>query len=91
MERKFKILLTKKFVKQLSKIDPLHRAYIANWVKTNLEDCADPRRHGKALVGDRAGAWRYRVGDYRIIAEILDDQIVIHLMEVGHRKEVYKN
>ncbi|MBQ7169295.1 MAG: type II toxin-antitoxin system RelE/ParE family toxin [Synergistaceae bacterium] len=45
--------------------------------------------HGKALTGNWSGYWRYRVGDYRLIADIQDDKILILITEVGHRKEVY--
>lgn len=89
MEKKYKVLFTKKILKQLQKIDGLHREIIMNWIKKNLLDCTNPRIHGKALTGDFSGVWRYRVGDYRILAEIRDDEIVIILMETGHRKETY--
>lgn len=62
---------------------------IMNWIKKNLLDCTNPRIHGKALTGDFSGIWRYRVGDYRILAEIRDDEVVIILMETGHRREIY--
>ena len=43
-----------------------------------------PRAHGKALTGNLSGLWHYRVGDYRLIAEIRDDRLVILMLEVGH-------
>lgn len=49
----------------------------------------DPRLRGKALSGDRAGYWRWRFGDYRVIARIEDHQVVIVVVTVGHRREVY--
>ena len=48
-----------------------------------------PRRMGKALTGDFKGAWRYRLGDYRIIAEIHDDTLTILVITIGNRKNVY--
>ena len=50
----------------------------------------NPRRFGHALTGDREGLWRYRVGDYRIIAAIEDDRFVVLVVAVGHRREVYR-
>lgn len=58
--------------------------------RKNLEQCENPRQHGKALTGDKSGQWRYRIGDYRIISEILDEEIQILVLEVGHRKKIYE-
>lgn len=49
----------------------------------------DPRSRGKALTASMAGYWRYRVGDYRVIVEIQDAQLVIVAVAVGHRSVVY--
>jgi mRNA interferase RelE/StbE len=50
----------------------------------------DPRSRGKSLVGNLKGLWRYRVGDYRIICQIKNDQLIILVTDVDHRKHVYK-
>lgn len=50
----------------------------------------DPRSMGKALVGNLAGLWRYRVGDYRIVCDIEDDVLLVLVVDIAHRKEVYK-
>lgn len=50
----------------------------------------DPRSRGKALTGNLAGVWRYRVGDYRILCDINDGRLVILVVDVAHRREVYK-
>jgi len=55
-----------------------------------IVDCDDPRVHGKPLKGKLAGIWRYRVGDYRIFADIHDEILTIEIFEMGHRREVYK-
>ena len=49
----------------------------------------DPRSRGKALTGNLAGVWRYRVGDYRILCDINDGRLVILVVDVAHRREVY--
>ena len=76
--------------KQLRKMDSSVSKRIYDWVDEHLEGCENPRAFGKALTGNWAGYWRYRVGDYRIIADIQDDKIVIIITEVGHRGEIYK-
>lgn len=75
--------------KQLKKLDKSISELILRWVHKNLDGCLNPRQHGKVLTANHAGQWRYRVGDYRLIAEIHDEEIVILILSVGHRKEVY--
>jgi len=50
----------------------------------------NPRDRGKALAGAWVGYWRYRIGDYRVIAKIEDGRMVILVVALGHRREVYK-
>ena len=76
--------------KALRKLDPGIRAMVLRWIDKNLQGCSDPRAHGKALTGSLSGLWRYRVGDYRLIAEIKDDRLVILMLEVGHRSKIYQ-
>ena len=65
------------------------QARIVNWLETNLEGCENPRLHGKALQGTWEGHWRYRVGDYRIIAKIEDDRVVIFVVKIDKREDIY--
>ena len=87
---KYKILFDKKADKQLRKIDKTQQRIIVNWIIKNLENTNDPRVFGKALKGNLKDYWRYRVGDYRIIAEINDAEVKILIIEIGHRKDIYK-
>lgn len=50
----------------------------------------DPRQRGKALTGNRSGYWRYRIGDWRVVAEIREDELVIVAIGLGHRSEIYR-
>jgi mRNA interferase RelE/StbE len=75
--------------KELKKLDKHTLAFILGWVRKNLEGCSDPRQYGKALKSNRMGQWRYRIGDYRLIAEIEDSRVVILILAVGHRRNVY--
>lgn len=65
----------------------------AGRVLGELEEIAnldDPRSRGKALTGNLAGLWRYRVGDYRVVCDIEDGVLVILVVDVAHRREVYR-
>ncbi|MBQ2824567.1 MAG: type II toxin-antitoxin system RelE/ParE family toxin [Oscillospiraceae bacterium] len=85
----FKVEYTPKAVKQLAKLDKSTRKLIYAWIDKNLQNCSDPRAHGKGLTANRSGQWRYRIGDYRIIADIQEDKIIILILEIGHRKDIY--
>lgn len=86
----FSVQFTEKALKQLQKLDKHTASLITGWIRKNLENCSNPRQHGKGLVENRSGQWRYRVGDYRVIAEIQDEKILILIVEVGHRSKVYE-
>ena len=62
---------------------------IRTWIEKNLIDAENPRVKGKALTGDLKGLQRYRVGDYRILAEIQDAKIVILILDIGHKSKIY--
>ena len=85
----FHVEWTPRAQKQLRKMNKSIAELILRWVNKNLDGCSNPYQHGKALTANRTGQWRYRVGDYRLIAEILDDEIIILILSVGHRKEIY--
>ena len=85
----YHVEFTKAALKQLKKLDKGTSALILGWIRKNLEGCTDPRLHGKGLTANRSGQWRYRVGDYRIIAEIDDGKVTILVINIGHRREVY--
>jgi len=55
-----------------------------------IAESVDPRAKGKAMTGNYAGYWRYRVGDWRVIAKIEDDRLIVFVIEIGHRREVYR-
>lgn len=77
-------------LKSLKKLDKYTIRVIKNWVVKNLVDCDDTRVHGKALKGNLAGIWRYRVGDYRLFADIHDNVVTIEIFEIAHRSKIYK-
>jgi mRNA interferase RelE/StbE len=63
---------------------------ILRYLRERIANCDDPRRFGKALSHNKADLWRYRVGDYRIICEIQDRKLVVLVIAVGHRREIYE-
>lgn len=63
---------------------------IVAWLLKNVDGCLDPRSHGKGLTANRSGKWRYRVGDYRVLCEIRDAELVVLAIEIGHRRDIYR-
>ncbi|RNF41215.1 type II toxin-antitoxin system RelE family toxin [Planococcus salinus] len=76
-------------LKKLKKMDRYQASLLIGWIEKNLVNSSDPRSQGKPLVANHKGKWRYRVGDYRILALIEDEEIVITVIDVGHRKDIY--
>lgn len=76
-------------VKELKKLDKQIQRDILHYLKSRIATDESPRRFGKALLGDKAGLWRYRVKDYRIICLIEDGNLVVLVLKTSHRKEVY--
>ena len=76
--------------RQLRKIDRSIQKRILDWLEDRLENCKNPRHFGEPLKGNHAGLWRYRIGDYRVLCEIQDEKIVVLVLAIGHRREVYK-
>ena len=70
---KYTVVFSKEALKDLKKLDKHTAALIIGWVRKNLEGCENPRAHGKGLTANLSGKWRYRVGDYRLLADIQDD------------------
>jgi mRNA interferase RelE/StbE len=83
------IELSKKADKSLDRIAKADQRRIISALE-QIAMLHDPRQRGHGLVGHYAGHWRYRVGDYRIIAKIEDGRLVIVVIEIGHRREVYR-
>lgn len=85
----YKVEFTSHALKDLKKLDRHTAALILGWIRKNLESCENPRLHGKALTANRSGEWRYRVGDYRLLAKIDDNRITILVLNIGHRRDIY--
>lgn len=75
--------------KQISKLDNSIKKRIFDYMD-QIENLKNPRTRGKCLVGNFKGLWRYRVGDYRILCDIRDDELTVLVVDIAHRKEVYR-
>jgi mRNA interferase RelE/StbE len=76
--------------RELRKLGADAERRVLTFLRTRIAGSSDPRRLGQPLTGDRQGFWRYRVGDYRIVATIEDERFVVLVVTVGHRREVYR-
>jgi len=74
--------------RQLRKLDRPIQRRILDWLDDRIEACKNPRHFGEPLKGDLAGLWRYRVGDYRILCEIREQEVVVLVLSVGHRRQI---
>jgi mRNA interferase RelE/StbE len=84
------IEITRTAERQIKKLDSPSQKSIIRFLRERLKSAQDPRQWGKPLHGDKRGLWRYRVGDYRLICDIHDEIITVVVLEVAHRKDVYR-
>jgi len=85
------ISYTDSALRSLKKMDKQVARRIVDFMQERIAGSDDPRVSGKALSGPLGGLWRYRVGDYRIICEVQNGVMTVLVLEVGNRKEVYKD
>ena len=76
--------------KELRKLDRQAQSDILRYFRERIATDEDPRRFGKPLSGELTGLWRYRVRDYRMICNIEDDKLIVLVVRVSHRKDVYE-
>lgn len=86
----WKIEVTRTAEKQIAKLDKPVQRRILRFLNERIAPAKDPRQLGKALVGEKAQLWRYRVGDYRLICDIQGKLVLVIVLDVGHRKEIYR-
>ena len=78
-----------KAAEELAKLDRQSARRIKKYLDERIAPCDDPRKFGEGLKANLSGLWRYRVGDFRIIAEIQDRRVVVLVVRIGHRSRVY--
>ena len=76
-------------VRELRDLGPSAARTILDFLESRVKGCADPRAFGKPLRGGMHGLWRSRVQDYRLICELLDGELIVIVVKVGHRSKVY--
>lgn len=87
----WKIELSVQADRELGKLDPQQRKRILKFLRDRLAPLDNPRSIGQALHGSELGEfWKYRVGDYRLICKIEDDRLLVIVLRIGHRREVYR-
>jgi mRNA interferase RelE/StbE len=87
----WRVELSATAVGALEKLDPPQRKRILKFLQERLAPLENPRSIGQALHGSRFGEfWKYRVGDYRLISKIEDARVLILVLRIGHRREVYR-
>jgi mRNA interferase RelE/StbE len=85
------IEFTEAALRQFESLDRSIANRVSKFLQQRVASQRNPRSIGQALRGERFGEfWKYRVGDYRIIAKIEDDRLVITILGVGHRREIYR-
>lgn len=86
---KFEVLYTKKAKKFIGKLDTSIKILIKSRIDKNLVNTEDPRLYGKALTGNLRNYQRYRVGNYRIIAEIKDNELIVLAVDENRGIKIY--
>lgn len=76
--------------KDLLRLGAQDRQRVLQFLHDRLLQAPTPRSLGAALTGPLGGLWKYRVGDIRIIADIRDDELLILVIEVGNRRDIYR-
>ena len=76
--------------RELRKLDHTVQDKLLRYFRERIITDDDPRRFGKALRHELSGLWRYRIGDYRAVCQILDDQLIVLVLAVAHRRNIYR-
>ncbi|HEX9904450.1 MAG TPA: type II toxin-antitoxin system RelE/ParE family toxin [Propylenella sp.] len=90
MSRAWRIEFLPRAERRLGKLPERDRTRILRYLSERVAVAEDPRSLGEALKGPLSGLWRYRLGDFRIIVRIEDRRVTVLVLEIGHRREVYR-
>ena len=95
---------TARFDKEFKKLDKYTQQMIKSWIGKNLQNCENPRTHGKGLIAykmsqasptplvkNENGQWRYRIGECRLLYLIQDQELIILALTVGRRRDIYSS
>lgn len=84
----WEISFTPRAAKAFRKLGTAEQRRVSKFLR-EVADLENPRDRGKALTANKAGLWRWRVGDYRVVADIVDTRVVVVVVDVGHRSRIY--
>ena len=88
MTPRWQVETTEQFDRDFQKLDRAIQRRVMAYLE-EVEKLDDPRQRGKGLTANHTGVWRYRVGDHRILAQIIDNSLTVLTLNVDHRKDVY--
>ena len=83
------IELSKQAERELARLDRPAGQRVVAYLRQLVSETEHPNQRGKGLIGPLRGLWRYRVGDYRLICQLLNDRLVVLVLRIGHRSEIY--
>lgn len=87
----WRVELDREARRDLDKLDPQNAKRILIFLRERIAHLEDPRQIGEALKGSKLGEfWKYRVGDFRIIASLEDQRVTVLVVRIGHRREIYR-
>ena len=84
----WRVETTEQFDREFRKLDRTVQRRVLAYLD-EVGGLADPRTRGKGLTANHAGVWRYRVGDYRVLAQLIDGTLTVLALRVGHRRDIY--
>lgn len=87
---KYTLVFSSRCKKEISKLDNSTKKLLKGWILNHLINCDNPRVMAKSLTGNKTGYRQYRVGNYRLIVEIKDKELIVLAITFSHRSEVYK-
>lgn len=85
----WKLIFDQQFDKKFDRLARVDQKRILSFLKERVLQHPDPKKLAKPLTGNLSGYWSYRIGNYRVIADIIEDQLTIITFDVGHRRDVY--
>ncbi|MDR1189306.1 MAG: type II toxin-antitoxin system RelE/ParE family toxin [Bifidobacteriaceae bacterium] len=91
MTDRYTVVIEQGVLKGLRKMNGSVRRLILSYIRSRLEGTTNPRALGRSIGGDKSGLWRYRVGDYRVLARIDDAQVIIYAFRIGHRRDLCRD
>jgi len=86
----YRLFIDEKLHKKIKKLDKAIKLLLNSYIRKNLIETDNPRKHGKALTGNLKGLYRYRIMDYRLLVKIEDEKLIIIALDFEHRSKIYK-